>query len=173
MPKVSRTPSRWRYCRHFKPLTIHCEFPPERACTPPPLTQHTVFSRDTDTSIPGADIDVAQPMPPAVQFAEQSPITKIPKPHGEVSRINHGGYNLQEKLGWSPLEYEEIRNFVTHLANEYLKVNKTWRRQAQCSLTVVYTEAKKRYPILGDYQGDWAVGDMLRIYLKNSSSHST
>ncbi|KAG2033321.1 hypothetical protein BDR03DRAFT_872271, partial [Suillus americanus] len=83
-----------------------------------------------------------------------------------------GGYNLQEKLGWSPLEYEEICNFVTHLTNEYLKVDKMWRRQVKCSLIVVYAEAKKRYPILRDYEGDWAVGDMLHIYLKNSSSCS-
>ena len=33
----------------------------------------------------------------------------ISKPHGEVSRISRGGYNLQEKLGWSATDYEEIR----------------------------------------------------------------
>ena len=32
----------------------------------------------------------------------------ISKLCGEVSRINRGGYNLQEKLGWQLNEYEEI-----------------------------------------------------------------
>jgi hypothetical protein len=29
-------------------------------------------------------------------------------------------------------------------------------------------QAKKRYPILEDYDADWVVADMLRIFLKNS-----
>lgn len=38
----------------------------------------------------------------------------ILKPRGEVSRINRGGYNLQEKLGWPATEYEEIRVGESH-----------------------------------------------------------
>jgi len=33
---------------------------------------------------------------------------KILKPRGEVSHLNRGGYNLQEKLGWSLSEYKEV-----------------------------------------------------------------
>ena len=32
----------------------------------------------------------------------------IHKPHGEVSRINHDGYNLCDTLGWPAADYEEI-----------------------------------------------------------------
>jgi len=39
---------------------------------------------------------------------------KILKPQGEVSRLNQGGYNLQEKLGWSLSEYEEVRICVCY-----------------------------------------------------------
>ncbi|KAG2115432.1 hypothetical protein BD769DRAFT_1322689, partial [Suillus cothurnatus] len=95
---------------------------------------------------------------------------KIPKPQGEVSRISRGGYNLQEALGWPAAEYEETRAFVSQLAREYLKVNKSWRFQAQPKLALVYTEAQKRYPILERYDGSWVVGDMLHIFLKNSRS---
>lgn len=101
MPKVHST---WRYCRHFKPLTIHCEFPTERSYTPPPLTQHQVFSRDIDSSSP----DAAEQILPAAQLPDPLP-SKIPKPRGEVSRISRGGYNLQEALGWPASEYEETR----------------------------------------------------------------
>jgi hypothetical protein len=99
MPKASK----WKYCRHFNQLTIHCEFPPERTCTPPPLTQHRVFPRDADSS--ALDLN---------PFAAQSVVpnllpSKIPKPRGEVTRISRGGYNLQMTLGWPASDYEETR----------------------------------------------------------------
>ncbi|KAG2362922.1 hypothetical protein BDR07DRAFT_1376194 [Suillus spraguei] len=100
MPKVSK----WKYCHHFNQLTIHCKFPPEHTCTPPPLTQHRVFSHDADSSV----LDLAQNNP----FAAQSVVpnllpSKIPKPQGEVTCISQGGYNLQMMLGWPASDYEE------------------------------------------------------------------
>ncbi|KAG1726984.1 uncharacterized protein EDB91DRAFT_1061388, partial [Suillus paluster] len=92
---------------------------------------------------------------------------------GDVSRISRGGYNLQEALGWPVSEYEETRAFVSQLAREYLKANKSWKLQAQPRLAIVYAEAQKQYPILERYDGSWVVGDMLCIYLKNSCSHDT
>ncbi|KAG1734426.1 uncharacterized protein EDB91DRAFT_1250944 [Suillus paluster] len=151
MPKAS---PRWQYCRHFKQLTIHCEFPPERTCTPPPLTQHKVFSRDADSA------------PEEILLAAQSPVPDllplgIPKPRGEVTRISWGGYNLQLTLGWPVADYDETRSFVVHLAHEYLNINKSWKRQNQSHLLVVYSEAVKRYPILDRYVNCWVVSDML------------
>ncbi|KAG1844675.1 hypothetical protein F4604DRAFT_1596060 [Suillus subluteus] len=160
MPKVC---SHWRYARHFVPLTMHCNFPPERAMSPPPITQHKVFQREVN-SIAVAQLDLLPssliPSLPA----------KIPKPPGKVSRLKRGGYNLQETLGWSPLEYEEVRSFVIHLAREHLSVKKTWKSQLSQNLKLVFQEAKKRYPILNDYDGDWVVSDVLRVFLKNSST---
>jgi len=37
---------------------------------------------------------------------------KIPKPHGEVGRVNGGGYDLQTALGW---EYEQFNKFCVSL----------------------------------------------------------
>jgi hypothetical protein len=151
MPKALS--SHWRHYRHFKPLTIHCEFPPERTYTPPQLTQHKVFTLDADSSARLNSSLAQAPVPTAAR-------SKIPKPRGEVSRINRGGYNLQDTLGWPSSEYEEIRvsdlcncnfsllcpvisqNFVTHLAREYLKLNKSWSKQSKSSVTVLYQEVR-------------------------------
>ncbi|KAG2091928.1 hypothetical protein BD769DRAFT_1371114 [Suillus cothurnatus] len=167
MPKAS---SKWKYCRHFNQLTIHCEFPPERTCTPPPLTQHRVFPRDADSSA----LDPSQTNPFAAQSLVPNPLpSKIPKPRGEVTRISRGGYNLQMTLGWPVADYEETRSFVVHLAHEHLNVNKSWKRQNQSYLQVVYSEAVKRYPILDRYHDNWVVGDMLRMFLKNSCTRDS
>jgi hypothetical protein len=148
----------FRYHRHFKPLTIHCDFPPERIYTPIPLTQHMSFSRDTDCTVSAPD--VSQHTPSAVQSPVPAVLlARIPKPRGDVSRIKRGGYNLHEALGWPSSDYEETRvrvltptsydspltiillqTFVVHLAREHLKVNKSWRSQSKASLTIVYAE---------------------------------
>jgi len=99
MPKVSK----WKYCCHFNQLTIHCEFPPERTCTPPPLTQYRVFPCDADSSVLDLNPFAAQSVVPNLLPS------KIPKPQGEVTHISQGGYNLQMMLGWPASDYEENR----------------------------------------------------------------
>ncbi|KAG2094037.1 uncharacterized protein F5147DRAFT_585191, partial [Suillus discolor] len=148
--------------RHFVPLTMHCEFPPERPLDPPMLTLHKVFPREVN-SIPPTMPGLPAPL-------TLFPPLKILKPRGEVSRLNQGGYNLQEKLGWSLSEYDEVRSFVIHLAREHLNVRRSWKMQLVPKLQLVFSEAKSRYPVLKDYKDDWVVSDFLRVYLKNSST---
>lgn len=76
-------------------------------------------------------------------------------------------------LGWPASDYEETRSFVVHLAHEHLNINKSWKRQNQSYLQVVYSEAVKRYPILDRYHDNWVVGDMLRMFLKNSCTRDS
>lgn len=38
----------------------------------------------------------------------------IAKPHGEVSRISRGGYNLEEALGWSKADYTAVQVFLLY-----------------------------------------------------------
>lgn len=109
MPRVTKNP--WPYHRYFSPLICQSVFPPERAVTPLPLTQHKIFPPE-DVSITQAEVaEVVQTRNPTSQ-------TKIliRKPRGEVSRINRGGYNLCDALGWSAADYEEIRvNNSSHI----------------------------------------------------------
>ncbi|KAG2103036.1 hypothetical protein BD769DRAFT_1367410 [Suillus cothurnatus] len=176
MPRVHL---HWRYNRHFVPLTMHCDFPPEHPLDPPVLTQHKVFPQEVNSIPP------AMPGLPAPLTLSAPP--KILKPRGEVSRLNRGGHNLQEKLGWSLSEYEEVRSFVIHLAREHLNVRRSWKRQLVPKLHLVFSElntsyslsrvavyllhqAKSCYPVLKAYKDDWVVSDFLHVYLKNSST---
>ncbi|KAG1853459.1 hypothetical protein DFJ58DRAFT_660860 [Suillus subalutaceus] len=161
MPRVSH----WRYNRHFVPLTMHCEFPPERALDPPVLTQHKVFSREVNL-IPPTMLGLPTPL-------TSSAPPKILKPRGEVSCVNRGGYNLQEKLGWSLSEYEEVRSFVIHLAHEHLNFFQRRILITPClELLYLLHQAKSRYPVLKAYKDDWVVSDFLQVYLKNSSTRA-
>ncbi|KAF9236804.1 hypothetical protein BU15DRAFT_63731 [Melanogaster broomeanus] len=162
----AKVTSNWTFQRYFSPLTCHSVFPPEQVISPPPLTQHKIFPREEEAEAliiqtQQSEPDVISPIPPSKVL--------IPKPRGEVSRINRGGYNLQDKLGLPPTEYEEIRSFVIHLAREYLTTRKSWSRQSREQLRIVFAKAKERYPQLLDYDGDWVVSDFLKMYLKNTS----
>jgi hypothetical protein len=66
----------------------------------PARSQSVVFSRSSD-STPSPDLS----------SDDDRGTEKIPKPHGEVGRIN-GGYDLQTALGW---EYEEFNKFCVRL----------------------------------------------------------
>ncbi|KAF9233152.1 hypothetical protein BU15DRAFT_54299 [Melanogaster broomeanus] len=126
--------------------------------------QHKVFPRDVTL---GVEVQISQPVTFTAAVTQRKVL--IRKPRGEVSRINRGGYNLQDKLGWPAVEYDEIRAFVIHLAREYLNVRKPWGKQSKEQLQIIFEKSKARYPSLQEYEGDWVVSDFLRVYLKNSS----
>ncbi|KIJ58206.1 hypothetical protein HYDPIDRAFT_44576 [Hydnomerulius pinastri MD-312] len=130
MPKVT---SHWTFHRYFSPLTCQSVFPPERAISPPPLTQHKVFPPE---EIPAVQARISGTATVPATVAQ--PRILIPKPRGEVSRINRGGYNLQDKLGWPVVKYNEIQAFVIHLAREYLTTRKPWGKQSKEQLQVVF-----------------------------------
>ncbi|KAG2119221.1 hypothetical protein BD769DRAFT_1362216, partial [Suillus cothurnatus] len=90
---------------------------------------------------------------------------------GKVSCLNQGGYNLQEKLGWSLSEYEEVCSFIIHLVYKPLNMRRSWKRQLVPKLHLVFLEAKSCYPVLKAYKDDWVVLDFSCVYLKNSSTH--
>ncbi|KIK80625.1 hypothetical protein PAXRUDRAFT_158162 [Paxillus rubicundulus Ve08.2h10] len=153
MPKVTS----WTFHRYFHPLTSQSIFPPECAVSPSALMQHKVFPRK---EFPALQIQELVLLTAIVTQAR----VLIPKPCGEVSRIKQGGYNLQDKLGWPAVEYDEI--WVTC---EHLNLRKPWGRQIKEQLQIVFVKSKERYPLLQEYEGDWVVSNFLRVYLKNSS----
>jgi hypothetical protein len=84
------------------PLTCHSIFAPEHAITPDTLTQHKAFPCEEPSTNA-----VVQGQEPVIAAATPT-IALICKPRGEVSWINRGIYNLQDRLGWPAAEYEEI-----------------------------------------------------------------
>ncbi|KIJ09591.1 hypothetical protein PAXINDRAFT_87261 [Paxillus involutus ATCC 200175] len=153
MPKVA---SHWTFHRYFSPLTGQSVFPPERAISPPPLTQHKVFPRDVTLAVEALN---SQPVTSVAAATQRRAL--ICKPRGEVSRINRGGYNLQDKLSWPVAEYEKIQ------VSAHLTVRKSWVKQSKEQLQIVFEKSKARYPLLQEYEGGWVVSDFLRVYLKN------
>ena len=79
-----------------------------------PGAWHLPTAADAASNISHDEVGAPAVREPAV-VALSGPVSKvlIPKPRGKVSRINRGGYNLQEKLGWPPFEYEVIRVSLT------------------------------------------------------------
>jgi len=102
MPKI--VTYHWSYHHHFSPLICQSVFPPERRVTPPPIMQHRMFPHEDKPDAESQDADLVSSRDPTPQVK-----TLILKPRGEVSRINRGGYNLQDKLGWPATDYKEIR----------------------------------------------------------------
>ncbi|KLO03917.1 hypothetical protein SCHPADRAFT_795801, partial [Schizopora paradoxa] len=151
--------------RHFPPLTSRSMFRKEALRIGSPLTWRTIF--------PFADGVVLCPE----RTSSSTPvITKatIPKPHGEVSRLSRGGYNLEEALGWSKNEYATIQKEIREIAKDYLDMTAIFSEQEKTKLTMVYEKARRprsteRFPILRDYENNWVVEDFLSIMLKNSA----
>ena len=83
--------------RHYCPLTFTTVFLREELLLCPPLTFTRVFIREIPRS-----------SAPSVTPSSSRP-RKIPKPPGEVTRLNRGGYNLQDKLTVSQACYKAIQ----------------------------------------------------------------
>ncbi|KIK79220.1 hypothetical protein PAXRUDRAFT_16447 [Paxillus rubicundulus Ve08.2h10] len=98
MPKVAS----WTFHRCFHPLTSQSIFPPECAISPSALMQHKVFPRE---EFPALQIQELVSLTAIVTQAR----VLIPKPHREVSRINQGGYNLQD---WVVSDFLRVNRFL-------------------------------------------------------------
>ncbi|KAH7904021.1 hypothetical protein BJ138DRAFT_1019720 [Hygrophoropsis aurantiaca] len=146
-----------RVQRHFPPLVMpHSSFGPERLLSPPSLTISTELSPDT-----------GEPALPAVTARDAAPgntSTLIPKPRGEVSRLSRHGYTLLIALGWAPELYEEAQSYLHGLASKHLDLSLTLPNQKKKQLSI----AREHYPMLANYDGDWATKDFLQCYLKNT-----
>ncbi|THH11687.1 hypothetical protein EW146_g7956 [Bondarzewia mesenterica] len=143
---------------YFHPLLYHARFSPERLLIPPVLSVRTVFLPETDRQLASAVGNHVEPGS-----------TLIPKPNGEVTRLNRDGYNLKSILNWAEDMYELIMASIHGLASQYLRVENTFSKQDNMKLTLVRAKAEEIYPILKNYEDGWVVDDFLRIFLKNSS----
>ncbi|KLO04504.1 hypothetical protein SCHPADRAFT_1003275 [Schizopora paradoxa] len=144
--------------RHFPPLTNRSVFHKE------PLSTGIVLASRTE--FPLIEASAASGFPSVLPSKLRA---EIPKPPGEVSRISRGGYNLEEKLGWSKSEYGKVQKGIRELAKAHLNMTAILSEQDENSLKTVFQLAKLQHPILNDYIGDWALEDFLSIMLKNSA----
>lgn len=99
-----------RVQRHFSPLAVSTIFRHERFLCPSPLSYHAVFSLDEHLPS-GCPTDPAVADNLSMNLAK----SKIPKPPGEVTRIERGGYNLQLALGWSDEQYKRLQVSLTRI----------------------------------------------------------
>ena len=97
MPREIQTAIFARARRQYCPLTFTTVFLKEELLLCPPLTFTRVFYYDIPSS----------PLEPVTSGPSRP--RKIPKPPGEVTRLNRGGYNLQDKLNVSPTQYKIIQ----------------------------------------------------------------
>ncbi|TDL17614.1 hypothetical protein BD410DRAFT_699659, partial [Rickenella mellea] len=104
----------------------------------------------------------------AASSSENKPL--IPKPPGEVTRRTRGGYALEKELNWNADLYKDVQKRVHELATEHLYLHGTFPTQDKVKLQIVYAEARKSFPILNEYRGDWVVEDFLRVYLKRTKT---
>ncbi|KLO04612.1 hypothetical protein SCHPADRAFT_812803, partial [Schizopora paradoxa] len=150
--------------RHFPPLTNRSMFRREPLSMDPPLTSRIEFPFANDEAALRSDLTVHIPSTSGVATTRK-PIASIPKPHGEVSRLSRGGYNLEEALGWSKVEYTKVQKGIREIAKDHLDLTSILSEQD--SFSGLRTQAKERFPVLEEYQNDWATEDFLFIMLKN------
>lgn len=102
-----------RYQRHFSPLTVRTAFKRELYHRHPPIAYRTIYP--LGHNVPKQCSSDPFTTDPAAHEAG-STVALIPKPGGEVSRLDRGGYNLEEKLAelleWTENEYQTFQ--VSH-----------------------------------------------------------
>ncbi|TDL17599.1 hypothetical protein BD410DRAFT_843521 [Rickenella mellea] len=151
-----------RIHQYFPPLTVRTRFAVESPPFLPSLTLRTDFPKsepnrdDPTSSTTTSDSENTRPL--------------ISKPSGEVTRHKRGGYGLKEELNWNEGLYKAVQKRVHELAKEHLYLHGTFPKQDKAKLEIVYAEAKKSFPVLNEYQGDWVVEDFLRVYLRNTKT---
>ncbi|KAG8895932.1 hypothetical protein FRB99_000260 [Tulasnella sp. 403] len=95
-----------------------------------------------------------------------TPIADIPRPRGERGRAWH----LIDAMGLAEhyAAYHEILQGVrTAMDNACLDVNKSVGDQDTVRLGQCIAEAKRKYPILKRFAGDWAIKEIIRQALNN------
>lgn len=117
MPQDDSDKHYGRAYRHFCPLFIGTTFKrevPLLDCRP--LLISRVFTPKHVSTAPNGERSartarISSPSLVSPPIAESSTSTNhlIPKPPGEVGRINRGGYNLQRAAGFHKEDYEAIR----------------------------------------------------------------
>ncbi|KAI6096458.1 hypothetical protein F5141DRAFT_1067701 [Pisolithus sp. B1] len=97
---------------------------------------------------------------------------KISKPSGEAGRPGHGGYNLEEQLGWGDDSFKSLKRFVNKAIKKHLDVTKCRSQQHRRALDTVCDLAVVEFPDLSTFENCWPVLDLIQMHLKYLSSRA-
>ncbi|KIK12194.1 hypothetical protein PISMIDRAFT_121314, partial [Pisolithus microcarpus 441] len=99
---------------------------------------------------------------------DESDRKKIPKPNGEVGRPGHGGYNLEDQLGWGKDGFKKLKRFVKKAVRRHLDPTKCRSLQDRKALETVSKESQAiaEFPDLDDFEDCWPVQDLVQLQLK-------
>ncbi|KAI6017428.1 hypothetical protein EDC04DRAFT_2943374 [Pisolithus marmoratus] len=88
---------------------------------------------------------------------------KIPKPSGEVGRPGHGGYNLEEQLGWGEDSFKRLKKFVNKAIKNHLDTTKCQSQQNHKALITVCDLATAEFPDLDGFANCWPIFDLIQM----------
>ncbi|KAI0640380.1 hypothetical protein C8Q79DRAFT_1015329 [Trametes meyenii] len=97
-------------------------------------------------------------------------VMKIPKPAGEVSCLNRGGYKLEDALQWSAARMRTFKAVINQLVDKHLDATLSIAGQSESRMCLVRAEAVERLPALEMYKQEWLVVDAVKQRLKYTSS---
>ncbi|KAJ7432373.1 hypothetical protein B0H11DRAFT_2260756 [Mycena galericulata] len=103
---------------------------------------------------------------------EEKPKTRlIPRPDGQAGRSS--GYNIQEAmcLKDDSKRFCRISRLIRSLTFRYLNPHKTIKKQDSTRVDKLIQLAMQKYPYLRQFQGGWAVRDLIKKVLQNSVSN--
>jgi len=140
----------------------------------PSLTFQTTFAPEIDlSSVLLTSNKIWLPGLASTPHAELVPhprdASMMPKPPGQVTEINKGGYSLEEFLRWPDGQYTEVQKFIRSRAEVHLNTRESFCKQKPGHTSKVYEEVTERFSFMRQYKDDWVTKDYLRMYLKNSS----
>ncbi|KAF9063340.1 hypothetical protein BDP27DRAFT_1426948 [Rhodocollybia butyracea] len=117
---------------------------------------HRSFVSSSDHSVSGVGVSSASTGHPRM----------IRKPRGQVSRLARGGYNLDEAVGWTVEQSDELKKYIKHAVEAELDCTLPFTRQPRSSIISIRQAALFRFPWLMSYTNLWVVNDLVRRRLQ-------
>ncbi|KAI6160494.1 hypothetical protein EDD17DRAFT_1760883 [Pisolithus thermaeus] len=96
---------------------------------------------------------------------------KIPKPSGEAGQPGHGGYNLEDQLGWGEDGFKNLK-FVNKAIKKHLDTTKCRSQQDRQALDIVCNLVTAKFPDMDSFENCWPILDLIQMHLKYLSSRA-
>ncbi|KDR68954.1 hypothetical protein GALMADRAFT_145971 [Galerina marginata CBS 339.88] len=102
----------------------------------------------------------------------------ISKPPGQAGCPGRGGYNLRAVLRWDIVLYSAVQKFIKERIRHYMEQRSLLRgltitKQPPETISMIQDEAKQKFKLLSNYEGNWPSRDIIATYLGNTSHGKT